>query len=61
MAADADAEHVALLWAEAFLTDTLLAEFDSLLADVLDSAPVLEEILASSNISVTRLAHIVAV
>ncbi len=51
MAAETDAEHAALLWAEAFLTDTLLAEFDSLLADVLDPAPELEEILGSPNIS----------
>jgi F-type H+-transporting ATPase subunit delta len=51
MAAETGAEHVAFLWAEAFLNDTLLAEFDSLLADVLDPAPELEKILASPHIS----------
>jgi F-type H+-transporting ATPase subunit delta len=49
--AGADAEQVALLWAEALLTDSLLAEFDSLVADVLDPNPDLEEILASPQIS----------
>ena len=53
MAAEAggDVERIALICAEAFLTETLLAEFDSFLADVLDPSPKLEEILASPLIS----------
>jgi len=51
MARVADADHIALVCAEAFLTGTLLAEFDSFLADVLDPFPKLEEILASPLVS----------
>src|SRR3990172_11305270 len=52
-------EHVGGVYAQAFLgaaeeagqTESLLAEFDSLLADVLNSFPRLEETLASSLVS----------
>ena len=54
-AAEADAhlgaDQITLVCAEAFLTETLLAEFDSLLADVLDTFPKLEETLASPLVS----------
>ncbi len=56
--ADAGVEHVAAVYAEAALgaaekagqTETFLAEFDSLLADVLDRFPKFEEVLASGLI-----------
>jgi F-type H+-transporting ATPase subunit delta len=51
MAAVGGAEQAALLWAEVFLTDSLVAEFDSLVADVLDPMPELEQLLASPSIS----------
>ena len=54
-----DRQHVAGVYAEALLgagenaaaTEALLGEFDSLVADVLDAFPKLEEILASALIS----------
>ena len=57
--ADVGVQHVATVYAEAFLgaveragqTEAVLAEFDSLLADVLDRYPNLEEILTSGLIS----------
>ena len=59
MDADTGLEHVAGVYAEAFLgatrgadkTDELLAELDSLVTDVLDGYPKLEEILGSALIS----------
>ncbi|HUT94565.1 MAG TPA: ATP synthase F1 subunit delta [Thermoguttaceae bacterium] len=59
MEADVGVEHVADVYAEAFLgaaesagqTETLLAELDSLVTDVLDRFPKLEEVLASARIS----------
>jgi len=59
MEADVGVEHVADVYAEAFLgaaesegqTETLVAEFDSLVADVLDHHPELERILTSGLIS----------
>jgi len=48
---DAGVEQVARFCAEAFLTEALLAEFDSLVSDVLDASPKLEQILASPLIS----------
>jgi F-type H+-transporting ATPase subunit delta len=59
MDADTGLEHVAGVYAEAFLgaaraagkTDELLGEFDSLVRDVLDGYPKLEEILVSALIS----------
>jgi F-type H+-transporting ATPase subunit delta len=57
--ADVGVEHVGAVYAEAFLgaaetaglTESLLAQFDSLLADVLDPFPKLEEILASALVA----------
>jgi len=57
--ADVGVEHIAAVYAEAFLgaaekagqTEALLAEFDELLTDVLDQFPQLEQILASAVIS----------
>src|SRR3990172_875731 len=57
--ADVGVQHVGDVYAQAFLgaaeeagqTESLLAEFDSLLADVLNSFPRLEETLASSLVS----------
>ena len=59
MDADTGLEHVAGVYAEAFLgaargagnADELLAEFDSLITDVLNGYPKLEEILGSALIS----------
>lgn len=57
--ADVGVEHVGAVYAEAFLgavekaglTESLLAQFDSLVADVLDRFPGLEETLASALVS----------
>ena len=57
--ADVGMEHVAAVYAEAFLgaaeraglTESLLAELDSLVADVLDRFPQFEQILASGLLS----------
>jgi F-type H+-transporting ATPase subunit delta len=57
--ADVSVEHVAGVYAEAFLgaagsaglTESLLAELDSLLADVLDPFPQFDQMLASAFIS----------
>jgi F-type H+-transporting ATPase subunit delta len=57
--ADVGAQHVADVYAEAFLaaaenagrTEELLAEFDSFLTDVLDTFPMLEQVLGSRLVS----------
>lgn len=57
--ADVGAQHVADVYAEAFLgaaenagrTEELLAEFDSFLTDVLDTFPMLEQVLRSRLVS----------
>lgn len=57
--ADVGVQHVGTVYGEAFLgaaekagqTETLLAEFDSLVADVLDRFPGMETLLASALIS----------
>ena len=57
--ADVTAQHLGAVYAEAFLgaaeaaglTESLLAEFDSLLADLLDPFPELEQLLASASIA----------
>jgi F-type H+-transporting ATPase subunit delta len=59
LSADVGVEHVATIYAEAFLgaaqsegqTEQRLAEFDSLLADVLDVFPDLERVLVSGLVS----------
>jgi F-type H+-transporting ATPase subunit delta len=64
--ADVGVQHVGAVYGEAFLgaaekagqTDTLLAEFDSLLADVLDRFPGLEQLLASGLVSHDEKAEI---
>ena len=57
--ADVGVRHIGVVYAEAFLdaaenaglTDAVLSEFDSLVTDVLDPFPELEQILASGSIS----------
>ena len=66
IAADVSVEHIAEVYARAFLdaaesagqTQALLAEFDSLVADMLDRHPKLEAVICSTMISHDEIAGV---